>query len=81
MKFLICADNALFKSHLKTPNIKYKKPCFGLLVRTVQETPKIIQAVIINLRCIPDMEGKFLLLKIPCASDSGHRGLWTSAPP
>lgn len=71
---------ALFKSHSKkNPNIKHEKPCFELLVRTVQETPKIIQAVIIILRCIPDMEGKFHVLQIQGIEASGHQLLHIEA--
>jgi hypothetical protein len=38
---------------------------FELLLREIQEIPKAIQAIAITVGCLPEIEGKTLLLLIP----------------
>lgn len=45
-----------------------------MLVRGVSETPQTIEAITVAFGCFPEVEGKFLLLKIPCTSDIGLGG-------
>lgn len=45
-----------------------------MLVRGVLETPQTIEAITVAFGCFPEVEGKFLLLKIPCTSDIGLGG-------
>lgn len=63
--YAIKGENAHSKSHRrsnKTPSAMHGKPAFKVLVRIVQETPKITQAIIIAFGCLPELEVKTLLL-------------------
>lgn len=60
------------KSHRqsnKTLNTSHGKLPFELLIGEVQETPKIIQAIVLTLGFFPGLKGKTLLLKMPHTLD------------
>lgn len=46
-------------------------PSFELLIRVVQETPKILGYIAIGFGCPPKVEDKPLLLKTASTSDTG----------
>lgn len=55
----------------KQSNTNDENIFYELLVMAVQETPKPLQAV---ADCLPEVEGRFLLLETLCTSDTGSRG-------
>lgn len=57
----------LAKKNLST---RHMKPLFEFSVKRVQETPKAMQAITAALGCLSELEGKFLLLKTACTSET-----------
>lgn len=76
MNKIIWADTTSSKSQRsdKNRNTRQEKQSFELLVRIVQETPKTLQNIVITFGCLPEVEGKSLLLKTPCTSETEPRG-------
>lgn len=50
-------------------------PSIKLLVRVAQETEKTLYTIAVALDYLPEVEEKFLLLKIPCILDTGPRDM------
>ena len=66
------------KSHRlfnKNSRARHGKPPFELLVRGAQKIPLAGKAIAIVLGCLPELEGKTLLLKTPCTLDTGRGGI------
>lgn len=56
-------------------NTSHEKPSFELLARVTQETENTIAiAIAIAFGLAPEVEGKSLLRKTPCTSDTWPRG-------
>lgn len=67
--------NALSKSFRlcsKAPNSRHEKKPYKLLVKGVQDASKIVAyCCCFFFFCLPEVERKFLLLKISCTSETG----------
>lgn len=61
-------------NHHLTKNLNIRHEKFSFEVRVVQEIPKALQAIAVSLHCPTEVEGKFLILKMPCSSKAGFRG-------
>lgn len=75
MKFSHLCSFPEAKTPNKDPNSKQDKCSLELLVSAVQETPYVFQATVIAFGCslLIEVEGKSILLKIPCTSETGTR--------
>jgi hypothetical protein len=53
-------------------NTRYEKTCFDFLVRVVQNSSKLLQAIaiVIALGCLSEMDDRSTLLKTLCSSDT-----------
>lgn len=77
--FPIWVQNVPSKSQrlsIKLSNNRHMKPSCGLLAKVFQKSPETLRTIPIALGCPPEVEGKLILLKTPCTSDSGLRCHW-----
>lgn len=68
-------DNAPLKSHKllnKNPNARQGTPSCELVARVSPEDSKTIQAIVFDIGCSLELDGRSLLLRIPHVLNKGH---------